>query len=147
MSKTRTKSEKTGLTAAQERALVALLSTPTNEMAAKQAGLTSRTLRRYLRTPEFQAEYLARRREMLSHAIALAQQHAAAMVAVQISIAKDATMPASVRVSAANNVYGIGDSGLKTEDLEVRIAQLEGKFHEIGIKTHGNGTGSGRRLL
>jgi hypothetical protein len=88
MSKTRTKSEESGLTATQERALVALLSTPNHERAARQAGLTSRSLRRYLRTPEFRDEYLARRREMMSSAIALAQQNATLMVQVQIDLAQ-----------------------------------------------------------
>jgi hypothetical protein len=143
MAETRTKSEETGLTAAQQRALVALLSTPTHETAAKQAGLTSRTLRRYLRLPEFRAEYLARRREMMSSAIVLAQQNAVDMVQVQITIANDPSAPASVRVSAANNVYGIGDNGQKTEDIEARIHALEERLNELGIKTETNRKGAG----
>ena len=124
MAEIRTNSEQSGLTPSQERALLALLSTTTNEDAAKQAGLTSRTLRRYLRLPAFRAEYLLRRREMMSRAIALAQQNALDMVQVQIDIANDTNTPPSIRVSAAHNVYGIGDNGQKTEDFEVRIKAL-----------------------
>ena len=131
MAKKRTKAEKSGLTATQERALLALLSTRTNEEAAKQAGLTSRTLRRYLRTPVFRAEYLLRRREMMSRAIALAQQNALDMVQVQIDIANDPNSPASVRVSAANNVYGIGDAGLQTEDLAAEMKDLAAEVERL----------------
>jgi hypothetical protein len=123
-----------------------LLSTTNHEEAAKQAGLTSRTLRRYLRLPEFRAEYLLRRREMMSRAIALAQQNAFDMVQVQIDIANDSNSPASVRVSAANNVYGIGDAGLKAEDFECRIAKLEAQLEELGIKSSTNGKGAGYPL-
>ncbi len=144
MAKTWTKAEESGLTAAQERALVMLLSSPTHEMAAEKAGITSRTLHRYLRTPEFRAEYLARRREMLSSAVSLAQQCAVDMAAVQISIAKDAAMPPSVRVAAANNIFSIAMGGLQ-EDLEERIVGLEERIHELGLTSRTNGTGA-RRL-
>ena len=131
MAEIRTNSEQSGLTPSQERALLALLSTTTNEDAAKQAGLTSRTLRRYLRLPAFRAEYLLRRREMMSRAIALAQQNALDMVQVQIDIANDPNSPASVRVSAANNVYGIGDAGLQTEDLAAEMKDLAAEVERL----------------
>jgi hypothetical protein len=130
---TRTKAVKTGLTASQERVLLALLSTPTHEAASRQAGITSRTLRRYLQLPAFRDEYLQRRRELMSQAIALAQQYATSMVAVQISIARDVNVPPSVRVSAANNVYNIGDAGQRTEDLTSRVLALEEMINEFNV--------------
>jgi hypothetical protein len=139
MPKKRQTLAESGLSARQERVLLALLSSPTHEAAAKQAGVAGRTLRSYLQLPEFRAEYLQRRRELMSAAIALAQQNAVAMVAVQITIARDATMPASIRVSAANNVFGIADAGLKTETIEERIQALEEQLEELGIKAGTNG--------
>jgi hypothetical protein len=137
MVKTRNLSEDSGLTPAQERTLVALLSTPNHEMAAKQAGITSRTLRKYLRTPEFRTEYQTRRREMLASAIALAQQYAVDMAAVQISLAKDTNISPSVRVTAANNIFGIAMSGTQ-EDLLERIERLEEMFAEQSVVTNGH---------
>jgi hypothetical protein len=147
MPKTRNISEETGLTSAQERALLSLLSTPTHEMAAKQAGITSRTLRKYLRTPAFHAEYLARRREMMSSAIALAQQFAADMAAVQITLAKDAGTPPSVRVAAASAVLNLGQTGLQTEDLEARINRLEEVLNDINTDVTGSSNGTHSRRI
>jgi hypothetical protein len=64
-SKARTNAVKKGLTAQQERALLALLSTTSQEAAARQCGLASRSLQRYLADPVFQAEYRQRRRELV----------------------------------------------------------------------------------
>jgi hypothetical protein len=149
MAETRTKSQESGLTAKQERALVAMLATRTHEAAAKQAELTTATLRRYLRVPAFHDEYLRRRRELMSSAITLAQQHAVSMVQVLVDLAQDPDTPASVRVSAANNVYNIGDAGQRTEDLAESVAKLEELLNDeltiIGIKNKVNGAGGRRR--
>jgi hypothetical protein len=136
MAEKRPKAAENGsLSARQEKALVALLACPTHEMAAKQAGIGTRTLRDYLQQPAFQAAYLARRKEAMAAAVALAQQHATDCVAVLLTIAKDKEMPPSARVSSANSVFSIADNGLKMEDLEVRIANLEEMFNEQLGKT------------
>jgi hypothetical protein len=145
----RTKADKGGLTAAQERALRALLVTSNHEEAARQAGLTSRTLRRYLNLPAFREEYLNRRRDLMTSAICRAQRAATDMVEVLISVATDEEAPASARITAANSVYGIGADGLRMEDLETRISALEELLDEnltgIGIKGRANGAGGRRR--
>ena len=110
---------------------MALLSSSTQEAAARQSGLTSRTLRRYLRIPAFRDEYRQRRRELMTGAVALAQQQAATMVAVQVTIARDTAMPPSVRVSAASNVYDIAHRGLEVEDLTERIGQLSAEVEHL----------------
>lgn len=79
----------------------------------------------------FQSEYLLRRRELMSGAISLAQQQAATMVAVQVTIARDTAMPPSVRVSAASNVYDIAHRGLEIEDLAERIGQLSAEVEHL----------------
>ena len=126
-------------------ALLALLSTTSHEAAAKQAGLTSRTLRRYLETPEFRDVYLQRRRELMSQAIVLAQQNALNMVWVLIDIANDSSTPASVRVSAANNVYSIGDNGLQTEDLAAQITELAAEVEQLKSQYAGGSRNGHRR--
>jgi hypothetical protein len=142
MPENRPKTAKTGLSAAQERALVSLLSCPSQEAAAQQAQVGTRTLRRYLKDPAFAQEYLARRKELMAAAVSLAQQHAASMVIVQIVIAKDPAMPPSTRVTAAMNVLSLGQAGLQAEDLEQRILKLEGVLYgnESGITGSKNGT-------
>jgi hypothetical protein len=131
LAETRTKTEISGLTATQERALVALLSTTTTEEAAKRAGLTSRTLRRYLRIPEFRAEYLERRREIVSAALTLAQQRAPVAVSVLSTIMGDTSKPPTVRVSAASKVLDVAVKGVETEDLVERVAELQAEIDKL----------------
>ena len=45
------------MTPKKQKALLALLTSPTRERAAAVAGITSKTLRGYLADQEFQAEY------------------------------------------------------------------------------------------
>lgn len=45
------------MTPKMQKALLTLLSEPTKEKAAAKAGITSKTLRKFLDDPEFQAEY------------------------------------------------------------------------------------------
>jgi hypothetical protein len=130
MAEKRTTSAESGhLTPRQERALESLLSTVSHKQAAAQAGVSERSLRRYLADPVFQGEYRARRRQMMADATALAVKFSVDAVATLVTIFKDTDMPPSVRVSAANSVFGIADAGLKTEDVIARIEALEEMFN------------------
>ncbi len=53
-----------------EQAIAALLSEPTVEAAAGQAGISYRTLKLWLARPEFQAAYRAARAELLERTVA-----------------------------------------------------------------------------
>ena len=85
-----------------------------------------KTLKRWMRLPEFQAEYLQARREAVLQAVARIQQNCAA-ASVLLKLMADGTTPASVRVRAADYVLERGIKSLELEDLAVRIARLEEK--------------------
>jgi hypothetical protein len=125
---------KSGLSARQERVLLALLSTPTHEAAAKQAGVSSRTLRKYLHDLTFLAAYRQRRAELVSAGVALAQQYYSEMIAVQITIAKDSRVSPATRVTAAEHVKGTAHKGVE-EALELRVAALE---KNLGVESYGS---------
>jgi hypothetical protein len=57
----------------QEGAIAALLSAPTQAEAAQQAGVSQRTLRGWLRRPDFLAAYRAARRRVLEDALSRLQ--------------------------------------------------------------------------
>jgi hypothetical protein len=57
-----------------EAAITALLTRPSSEDAARVAGVAEKTLRRWIRDPQFNAQYLRARREVASQAIARLQQ-------------------------------------------------------------------------
>lgn len=62
------------MTKNQDKALAALMTSPTIKAAAAAAGVDYRTMRRYLEDPEFLAEYKMMTSEMLSDAKMRAKQ-------------------------------------------------------------------------
>ena len=62
----------------QEEAIAALLSQRNIEEAAKTAGISIRTMLRWLKVPEFQTAYREARRAAYSQAVAKLQQGATA---------------------------------------------------------------------
>jgi hypothetical protein len=109
----------------KEQAIAALLSQRGIDEAARAAGIGSTTLRRWLRLPEFQAEYLQARRDVVHQAHARIQQNAGAAAAVLLKLMADPTTPASVRVRAAECVLNQATKALEIEDLEARVTEFE----------------------
>ena len=109
----------------KEAAIAALLSQRNQEEAAQTAGVSKRTLNRWLGMPAFQAAYRDARRAAMSQANARLQQTASAAVSALLKVMVDPSTPASVRVRAADCVLARGNQGLENEDLDVRLAALE----------------------
>ncbi len=108
---------------AQEKALTALLASVTIEAAAKKAGMSARTVRRYLEEPEFRRAYLAARRAGLEQATGALQQAAHGAVA---ALVKNLSCGApSVEVTAARSILDYGLKGLELLELEARLAAVE----------------------
>jgi|HubBroStandDraft_4_1064222.scaffolds.fasta_scaffold22150_2 hypothetical protein len=108
-----------------EAAIAALLSQRNQEEAAKTAGVSKRTLNRWLSMPVFQAAYREARRAAMSQANARLQQAASAAVSALLKVLVDPSTPASARVRAADCVLARGNQGIENEDLDVRLAALE----------------------
>jgi hypothetical protein len=109
----------------KEAAIAALLSQRNHEEAARAAGVSKRTLNRWLKLPEFQSAYLDARRAAMFQANARLQQAGSAAVSVLLKVMVDQSTPAAVRVRAADCVLARGNQGLENEDLDVRLAALE----------------------
>ena len=109
----------------KEEAIVALLSHPNIEAAARAVGIAPRTLYRWVKEPEFEAACLAARRAAFSQAIARLQQMSGAAVSVLAKIMLDANAPASTRVRAADSVLDHAAKAIEIEDIEVRVSALE----------------------
>jgi transposase-like protein len=104
----------------KEAALAALLSGKNQAEAARIAGVDPSTLKRWLRLPEFQAEYLQARRDAVSQANARLQQNSNAMASVALKLAADPMTPASVRGHLCLGIFDRANKSLETEDLLVR---------------------------
>ena len=116
-----------GLTTKQERAIIALLSEPTIAKAADAAQVAQRTLNRWLELPAFNAGYMRARRAAFSQAIALTQRYAPLAVNTLAQMMADKGTSTSARVAAAVAVLRFGREGIELEDLEARVAALEGR--------------------
>ena len=109
----------------KEAAVAALLSGKNQAEAARIAGVDPSTLKRWLRLPEFQAEYLQARRDAVSQANARLQQNSNAIASVALKLAADPATPASVRGHLCLGILDRANKSLETEDLLVRVAALE----------------------
>ena len=109
----------------KEDAIVALLSHRTVEDAANAIGIATKTLLRWLQISEFRAEYLKARREVVCQAIARLQQATGAAGVTILKLMTDPNVPASVKLRAAVEVFGLAIKGVEVEDIDVRVAALE----------------------
>jgi transposase-like protein len=109
----------------QDEAIAALLSQRSIEDAARVVGVTEKTLRRWMREPQFNVQYLRARREGVSQAIARMQQATGAAGAVALKLMTDPSVPAAVRLRAAEFVFDRSIKGIELEDIEARVLELE----------------------
>jgi Helix-turn-helix of insertion element transposase len=115
----------TGLTRKQEDAIAALLSQRSVDEAARSAGVSVRTLWRWLQLPEFLYAYRKARRDTFSQSVARLQQASTAAVSTLLKIMVDINAPAASRVRAADCVLNHARSAIEVEDIEVRVSELE----------------------
>ena len=108
-----------------ETAIAALLARPSIEDAARVARVGEKTLRRWLREPEFKAKYLQARREGVHQAVARMQQATGPAGNVILKLMTDPSVPPAVRLRAAENVFTHAIKGIELQDLDTRLAELE----------------------
>lgn len=109
----------------QARAIVALLAASTVDAAAVAAGVSERSLRRWMQTPDFRYALAAAEDSLLDSAVRSAVGDLADNRRVLRAIRDDPDMPPSVRVRAA---LGMEDSLLRWRELrglEARLLALE----------------------
>jgi len=109
----------------KEEAIAALLTQRNVEEAARAAGISTKTLLRWLQVPEFQKAYREARRAAFGQATARLQQASSAAVTTLLKVMIDPASPASTRVRAADCILDHGKKAIELEDIEVRVAELE----------------------
>jgi len=114
----------------QDRAILALLSEPTLDRAAKKCGIASTTLWRWLQEPGFQQQYRDARRKVFEGTVLRLQYIAGE--AVETLRRNLVSKNPSVEVRAA---LGILDQAVKADELyelQQRIARLEDRLSQKG---------------
>jgi hypothetical protein len=109
----------------QEEAIAALLSHRNVEEAANAVGIGVRSLLRWMKLPEFRTAYLQARREAVHQAVARLQQATGVASLTMLKLMTDPSVPAAVRLRAADCVFAHAIKGVELEDLEVRLTELE----------------------
>jgi AICAR transformylase/IMP cyclohydrolase PurH len=108
-----------------EECIVALLSNRTVEEAARSANISTKTLLRWHKDPEFDTAYGAAKRSAFGQAIARLHHLSSAAVTVLGKVMLDLTTPPGIKIRAADSILAHAAKALETEDLERRLTELE----------------------
>src|SRR6266852_8786099 len=109
----------------KEQAIAALLSHRNVEAAARAVGISSNTLLRWMKEPEFDAAYREARRMASGQSIARLQDASGAAVTTVLKIMLDSNMSAGTRLRVAEIVLAQTAKAIEIEDIDVRVAELE----------------------
>ena len=118
-------SQKPGLTARQVRAIAALVEEPTVTAAAGKAGVTAKTMFRWLNDPAFSDAYRAARGRLMEDVLTSLQAASVEAVKVLVNVMTDTNVAASVRASASRAVLELELKARQTLEYEERFAALE----------------------
>jgi DNA-binding MurR/RpiR family transcriptional regulator len=108
-----------------EDAVAAMLTQRNVEEAARSVGVSTATLMRWQKVPEFQAAYREARRAAYGQAIARLQQGTTAAATTLLKTLIDPATPASVKVRTAEAIFNHAAKAIEIEDIEARVAALE----------------------
>ena len=109
----------------KEAAIAALLTHRNVDEAAQAAGVGATTLWRWLRLPQFQAEYRKARRDAFSQSIARLQQGTSAAATTLLKTMIDPGTSASVKVRVAEAIFHHAAKAIEIEDIEARVSAME----------------------
>ena len=108
-----------------EEAVAALLTQRNIEEAARSIGVSTASLMRWQKLPEFQTAYREARRAAFGQAVARLQQGTSAAATTLLKTMIDPNTPASVKVRAAEAIFNHSAKAIEFEDIEARVAALE----------------------
>lgn len=109
----------------QQKTIAALLTCESNEQAAKQAGVTPRTISRYLSDPEFKAEYQKALSGLVEAATRSAQRNLEPAVSTLRELMEDKSQNGQIRVSAARSLLEYSLKLSERVDILERLDILE----------------------
>jgi hypothetical protein len=107
--------------------LLALACGATVEAAARQTGLTARTVYRRLQDPEFCRQLQAVRSDMVQRTAGALTAAATEAVRTLLELQK-ATQPGAVRLGAARSILELGLKFRETAELAERLAAVEAQL-------------------
>jgi hypothetical protein len=115
---------------ADAKLLLALACGATVEQAARQTGLSVRTVYRRLADPDFRRQVQSTRTDMISRAAATLTAAGTEAVKTLLTL-QQTSVPAAVRLGAARSVLEMGIKLREMADLEERLTLLEQQIATI----------------
>jgi hypothetical protein len=115
-----------------EEAVAAMLTQRNLDEAARAVGISTATLMRWQKLPEFQVAYREARRAAFGQSVARLQQGSSAAATTLLKMLIDPATPASVRVRAAECIMNHATKAIEIEDIEVRVSELEAAAGDQG---------------
>ena len=109
----------------KEDAIVALLSHRTTEEAARAVNVSTKTLLRWTKEPEFDVAYRTAKRAAFGQSIARLHHLSSAAVSTLGKVMLDAGTPPSTKVRAADSILNHTIKAIEIEDIEARVGELE----------------------
>lgn len=113
------------MTANQEKAVVALATSKSQEEAARKCGLSARTLRHYLKNDEFQKAYRAACLELTTGATNRARQLLSPALDTLDEVMNDTDAPPAARTNAARIAIEASLRLSEQADILEKIERLE----------------------
>lgn len=113
------------MTGRKQRAIVALLNSPTRAAAAEASGVGVSTLRRWLQDPEFKSAYNTALTELLEDVTRQAQRSLSPAIKALAEIVEDEGQLATARISAARSILEYGLKLTEVADIMTRLIALE----------------------
>lgn len=113
------------MTQRKERALQALLVCRTKAEAAKEAGVSERALREYMKDPEFMERYKQAFGDMVRDATRQAQQTLSPALSTLREIMEDKDEQAQARITAARSVLEYSLKLCEQTDILEQLRELE----------------------
>ena len=118
----------------KEAAIAALLSARNAEEAARAAGISPATLRRWQKDPEFETGYREALRLAYKQSIGRLHQASSAAVSTLLKVMVDAETPPATKVRAADSVLAHTAKAIELDDIEARLTELERSTGESNKK-------------
>jgi hypothetical protein len=109
----------------KEEAIAALLTHRTFEEAAREVDVSTKTLLRWQKEPEFDNAYREAKRAAFGQSIARLHHLSSAAVSTLGKIMLDSAMPPATRVRAADSILDHATKAIEIEGIEARVMALE----------------------
>ena len=109
----------------KEEAIIALLMQRNVEEAARSIGISTQTLVRWMKLPEFQKPYREAKWAAFGQSVARLHYLSSAAVSTLGKIMLDSKTPPATRVRAADSILDHTIKAIETEDIEVRVTERE----------------------